>query len=111
GAGPAVVFSHGLGGHTLFYYQQVPYFARHYRAILFDHRGFGRSICPLELVHPKFFADDLAAILDREQVDKAAIVCQSMGGLAGLPFALRCPDRAAALVLASSPGGIQSKGV
>jgi hypothetical protein len=27
GAGPAVVFSHGLGGHTLFCYQQVPDFA------------------------------------------------------------------------------------
>jgi pimeloyl-ACP methyl ester carboxylesterase len=109
GAGPTVIFSHGLGGHTLFYYQQVPFFARSYRVILFDHRGFGRSVCPMELVHPQFFVDDLAAVLDRERVNRAAIVCQSMGGLAGLPFALRAPHRVAALVLASSPGGIQTE--
>ncbi len=108
GAGPALVFAHGLSGHTLFYYQQVPYFARTYRVVLFDHRGFGRSACPLEDVSPEYFVEDLASILDAEAIERAALACQSMGGLTGLPFALRHPNRVTVLVLASSPGGIRT---
>jgi alpha-beta hydrolase superfamily lysophospholipase len=58
GAGPAIVFGHGLSAHTLFFYQQVPYFARSYRVIVFDHRGFGRSACRGK-VSPEYFVEDL----------------------------------------------------
>ena len=111
GAGPAIVFAHGLSGHSLLYYQQVPFFARSYRVVVFDHRGFGRSACPLEKVSPEYFVEDLASILDAENIERAALVCQSMGGLTGLPFALRYPNRVSVLVLASSPGGIRTERV
>ena len=104
GAGPAIVFAHGLSGHTLLYYQQVPFFARSYRVVVFDHRGFGRSACPLEKVSPEYFVEDLASILDAESIERAALVCQSMGGLTGLPFALRYPNRVSVLVLAIVAG-------
>ena len=85
GEGPVLVFAHGMGGNHLSWWQQVPDFElRGYRAVTFDHRGFGRSRCPPEHFHPRHFPDDLFAILDALEVERAALVCQSMGGWTGL---------------------------
>jgi pimeloyl-ACP methyl ester carboxylesterase len=106
GAGPAVAFAHGAGGNTLSWWQQVPHFARSRTVISFDHRGFGRSACAPEHFHPRHFAGDLLAILDDAGVERAALVCQSMGGWTGLRTALSRPERVSCLVLASTPGGL-----
>ena len=45
GEGPPLVFAHGAGGNRISWWQQVPHFARRYRVIVLDHRGFGRSRC------------------------------------------------------------------
>ena len=43
GAGPALVFAHGLGGNQLSWWQQVAYFAPRFTYITFAHRGFAPS--------------------------------------------------------------------
>jgi pimeloyl-ACP methyl ester carboxylesterase len=106
GAGPALVLAHGAGGNRISWWQQVPHFARTFRLIVLDHRGFGRSTCAEGDFRPARFPDDLAAVLDAEGISRAALVCQSMGGWTGLPFALRSPERVAALVLCATPGGL-----
>jgi len=106
GAGPAVVFAHGAGGNRLSWWQQTPHFERHHRVIRFDHRSFGRSSCSPDDFHPKHFATDLLAILDAEQIDRAALVCQSMGGWTGLRTAIDAPQRVSCLVLCDTPGGL-----
>ena len=105
GSGSPVVFAHGAGGNTLIWWQQIPYFAARHRAILFDHRGFGRSRCAEADVDARHFPDDLLAILDAAKVERAALVCQSMGGFTGLRFAVEYPKRVSALVLAGTAGG------
>ncbi len=106
GEGPAVVFAHGRGGNCASWWQQVPLFAKHFKVIVFDHRGFGRSRCDNEHFEAMYFPRDIAAILDAEGIDKAALVCQSMGGWGGLKLAVTQPARVAALVLANTPGGL-----
>jgi pimeloyl-ACP methyl ester carboxylesterase len=106
GRGPAVVFAHGAGGNRLSWWQQVPHFARRHAVVTFDHRCFGGSTCPPGAFHPRHFAGDLLAILDAEGIERAALVCQSMGGWTGLHTALRHPERVACLVLAGTPGGL-----
>ena len=106
GSGPAIVFAHGAGGNSLSWWQQVPHFARDHTVVLFDHRTFGRSTCPPSDFHPRHFADDLFCILDAEGIERAALVCQSMGGWTGLRAAVERPERVAALVLAGTPGGL-----
>lgn len=106
GEGPALVLAHGAGGNALSWWQQVPEFARHFRVICFDHRGFARSTCPLDRAHPRHFPADLEAILAAAGADDVALVCQSMGGWTGLPFALAQPERVRALVLCGTPGGL-----
>jgi len=106
GDGPAVTFAHGAGGNTLVWWQQVPFFARERRVVTFDHRCFGRSICPPADFHAQEFAGDLRAILDAAGVARTALVCQSMGGWTGLRAALVMPERVSCLVLSGTPGGV-----
>ncbi len=111
GDGPPLVFAHGAGGNTLVWWQQVPHFARRYRVITFDHRGFGRSACTPGHEQGRHFAADLAAVLNDAGVERCALVCQSMGGWTGLQLALAEPQRIAALVLSGTPAGILTPGV
>lgn len=111
GAGPALVLAHGAGGNRLSWWQQLPYFERHYRVVRIDHRGFGRSLCEPEAFHPRHFAGDLRAILDAEGIDRAAVVGQSMGGWTALRTALEHPDRISCLVLCGTPAGVLTEPV
>lgn len=108
GTGPAAVFAHGMGGNGMIWWQQVPYFAERHRTIVFDHRGFARSPCPADEFDPAFFADDVLAILDADGIDRAALVCQSMGGWTGLGMSLQAPERVRCLALCATPGGLSS---
>ncbi len=107
GAGPALVFAHGAGGNAASWWQQVPFFVeRGFRVLCFDHRGFGRSRAEGDAQSITEFVPDLEAMLDAEGIERAALVCQSMGGWSGLPFALAYPERVRALVLCGTPGGV-----
>src|SRR5262249_46637010 len=65
GAGPAVVFAHGLGGNHLSWWQQVPHLAERYTCVTFSHRGFGPSREDPGGPGPAAFVGDLSALLDR----------------------------------------------
>ena len=108
GSGHAVVFAHGRGGNAASWWQQVPYFARTYQAVVFDHRSFGRSHCPPDQFDREAFDKDLVAILDAEGIERASIVCQSMGGWTGLRTAVYHPHRVTCLVLSNTPGGVDA---
>jgi pimeloyl-ACP methyl ester carboxylesterase len=105
GRGPALVFAHGAGGNHLSWWQQVPFFATRYRCVVFDHRAFGRTIDAEGGPGRRAFADDLRALLDHLDIERAAIVAQSMGGRTAVGFSYRNPGRVAALVLAGTTGG------
>lgn len=112
GEGRPVVFAHGAGGNAASWWSQVPFFVeRGWRALTFDHRGFGRSACASEDFDPAEFPADLRAVLDAEGIARAALVCQSMGGWTGLPTALATPERVSALVLCGTPGGLWTDAV
>lgn len=106
GEGEPLIFAHGAGGNTASWWQQIPYFAAQYKVIAFDHRGFARSKVKAEDFDIKYFANDLRAIMDKESIDSAYLVCQSMGGWTGMNLALESPERVKALVMSHTPGGI-----
>jgi 2-succinyl-6-hydroxy-2,4-cyclohexadiene-1-carboxylate synthase len=55
---------------------------------------------------PSAAVEDLKAIFNRLNVDRAHVVGQSMGGWAAMGFALKYPERVKSLVLADTLGGI-----
>ncbi len=109
GEGPAIVFAHGVGGNHAVWFQQVHYFARNRRAITFDHRGFGRSKEIPEGPDRAEFVEDLHGLLDHLNVERAALVGQSMGGIACLGMAARYPERVSALVMADTVGSMNDE--
>ena len=107
GDGPAVVFAHGAGGNHLSWWQQIPAFSRRYRCITFDHRAFGLTADGdgEAKLGRRGFHDDLRDLLDLLEIERVAIVAQSMGGRTAVGFSLRNPGRCRAMVLAGTTGG------
>lgn len=111
GEGPAIVLSHCAAGNTLIWWQQVAHFAPSYKVVAFDHRGWGRSHCEPRHRRASYFAEDMRAVMDDSGIERAAVVCQSMGGWAGMQFTLANPERVSCLVLSCSPAGVQTPSV
>lgn len=98
GQGPAVLFCHGAGSNAATWWQQLPAFSRRHTCITMDIRCFGRSPAPLDEFRLPLFVDDVIAVLDREEIAKAAFVGQSLGGMIGLRVALGHSSRVSAFV-------------
>jgi 3-oxoadipate enol-lactonase len=111
GEGPVVVFAHGGLGNHLSWWQQIAEFSRQFKCLTFDHRGFGFSREPADGPGPAVFADDLRALLDHLEIQRAALVGQSMGGWTVLGFASAYPERTRALVLCDTMAGVEAPGL
>lgn len=109
GSGPCVVFVPGGFETHLAYWKNVPAFVHAgYRVITTNLRGHFQSPCADSdlafVLHPL----DIEAVLDREGVERAALVGWSMGGFGALRLAVQKPARVAALVLMGSTAGVYS---
>ena len=77
GAGPAVIFAHGLVGNHLSWWQQVGHFASHYTCVTFAHRGFAPSDPVANGPDPADYVGDLAALIEHlKLVISAAAKCR-----------------------------------
>lgn len=95
----------GLGGRAQFWNKQVDTLAEHFRVILHDHRGVGRST-PGKLVNgAEHMADDLIALMGALGVEQAHLVGHSTGGAIGQHIALKRPEQLDRLVLSCSWAG------
>lgn len=103
GAGAPLVMVHGFTLDLRMWDDQFEPFARHFRVIRYDLRGFGRSSVPDG--RPYVHADDLAALLDHMRIDRAHVMALSLGGGIALDFACLHPDRLDDLVLVDSALG------
>jgi 3-oxoadipate enol-lactonase len=105
GAGPPVVFLHGIGGHRGNWSRQLDALADVATCVAYDARGYGDSE---DGDGPPTMADfraDLLRVLDACGAPRAHLVGLSMGGMVALDTALHSPDRVASLVLADTGVG------
>jgi 3-oxoadipate enol-lactonase len=102
GEGAAVTFLHpGLWDRRT-WDEQFGLFAKTYRVVRYDARGYGRSSLP-EPGRPYSHVRDLVGVLNAAEVDRTALVGCSMGGGIEIDLALEHPELVTALVLAA-PG-------
>ncbi len=101
GQGPGLLLLHGLGGSHDDWRRQIPEFARHFRVVAPDLRGYGDS----ERQEPytiQQHARDAGALLEALGMPRAHVLGLSMGGAIALELALDQPGRVAGLVLANT---------
>jgi pimeloyl-ACP methyl ester carboxylesterase len=102
GSGIPIVFVHEFAGDHRSWEPQVRCFARRYRCITYNARGYPPSDVPNdgERYSQDRARDDIRAVLDALRLDKAHVVGLSMGGFATLHFGFTYPQRARSLVIA-----------
>jgi pimeloyl-ACP methyl ester carboxylesterase len=86
---------------------QVEALAGSHRLVLWDQRGHGRTRSTGEPFTYWDSAEDLRALLDHLDIERAVVGGMSQGGFIGLRFALRHPARTAGLVLIDSQAGLE----
>ena len=99
GAGTPLIFVHGHSLDRRMWREQVEAFKAHYRVIVYDARGYGRSSKQredLRFTH----CDDLVALMDALQIPKAHVVGLSMGGFIAGDLLAMYPERLLSVVLA-----------
>ncbi|UCC29774.1 MAG: alpha/beta hydrolase, partial [Phycisphaerales bacterium] len=96
GEGPTVVLIHDGLLHRVAWDEQFQPFARKYRVIRYDRRGFGLSKTPARAYSN---VEDLRALLKHADVGAATLVGSSSGGGLAIDFALAYRDMVDGLVL------------
>jgi pimeloyl-ACP methyl ester carboxylesterase len=105
GAGEPLVLVPGFGTGLWIWYRQIPALAEHFRVIAFDPRGVARSDKPDEPMLMRGYADDVAALLEALNVERAHVLGASFGGFVAQEFALAYPSRTRGLVLCCTSFG------
>jgi len=108
GAGPVVVFSHGLFMDHEMFAPQAAVLKDRYRVITWDERGHGGTAGP-DLAPFTYYdsADDLAALLASLGVKRAVLAGMSQGGFLSLRAALTHPEIVQALILIDTQAGVE----
>ena len=102
GEGTPLVFVHEFAGDHASWAPQVRFFARRYRTVTFNARGYPPSDVPED---PAAYSqgqavEDIRGLLDYLGIPKAHVCGLSMGGYATLHFGFGYPERALSLVVA-----------
>jgi pimeloyl-ACP methyl ester carboxylesterase len=109
GSGYPVVLVHEFAGDYRSYETQLRYFARRYRVVAFNARGYPPSDVPEDFhrYSQERARDDIRDVMQGLGIEKAHVVGISMGGFAVLHFGFAYPERASSLVVAGCGYGAE----
>ncbi len=100
GAGPPIVFVHGMPTWSFLWRDLVRQLRTSYRAVAVDHLGFGLSDKPSDAdFHPRAHSERLTALLCSLGLEDVTLVVHDFGGPIGLGHALQRPSTIRRLVL------------
>jgi pimeloyl-ACP methyl ester carboxylesterase len=102
GDGPPLVLVHGSAVDGTTWDTVVAELARDHRVIVYDRRGYGRSLHKPVRDH-RLHAADLVAVLERVAGEPASVVGWSSGGSIALAVATQRPDLLSSLVVVEAP--------
>ena len=101
---PVMVFIHGWGGSARYWRNIALALAEDYDCLLYDLRGFGRSLLPPDKTNLNYeleeYAADLIILLDTLNIDKVYIHAHSMGASIATFFLNLHGDRVIKAILA-----------
>jgi len=93
GSGQPVILLHGGLGNSDYWGDLIPAMALHYRVIVMDSRGHGRSTRDAQSYGYDLMASDVIGLMDHLKLARADIIGWSDGAIIGLDIAMNHPDR------------------
>jgi pimeloyl-ACP methyl ester carboxylesterase len=93
GRGAPVILLHGGLANSNYWGKLIPALVPHYRVIVMDSRGHGRSSRDDRSYGYDLMASDVVALMDYLKIDKAALIGWSDGAIIGLDIAMHHPER------------------
>ncbi|HRX27242.1 MAG TPA: alpha/beta fold hydrolase, partial [Aminivibrio sp.] len=100
--GPPLLLVAGLASDVSSWQTVLPVLSEHFRVIVVDNRGIGRSLPEDAPVSVDLMADDCAALIDHLGYGPVYVLGHSMGGFTALNLAARYPEKVRKLVIAAS---------
>jgi len=95
---PAIVFIHGWSCDHTVWRHQVPELRKDHRLIIIDLPGFGLSSKPANVAYtPEYFAEAVNSVMSNAGIKKAVLVGHSSGFAVARRFAIRYPEKTAAI--------------
>ena len=105
GQGPSVVLAHGLGMNHAMWQWQVPALLPSFRVVTYDLIGHGGSPSPSGKPDLTLLSRQLLELMDHREIERAAIVGFSLGGMIARRFAIDHLERLSALAILHSAHG------
>jgi 3-oxoadipate enol-lactonase len=102
GQGVPIILLHGFPLDHQMWRNQVQALQSSYRVITPDLRGMGGSSVPQDNIKLDDYANDILALMDQLQIEKAVLGGFSMGGYIAFSLLRKAPERFSALVLANT---------
>jgi pimeloyl-ACP methyl ester carboxylesterase len=104
GAGEPLVLLHGGGSRAAHFTRLMQCLAHDFHLIAYDQRGFAATgaAADTEINHSQW-AEDVIAMMDALEIDRAALLGWSLGASVALNAAHAHPDRITAIVLLGAP--------
>ncbi|MGO9078023.1 MAG: alpha/beta fold hydrolase [Streptosporangiaceae bacterium] len=102
---PWLMLIQGMGFDRHGWGPLLPELGRHFRLVLVDNRGSGRTELPASRLRVADMADDACAVLGHAGIAAAHVLGASLGGLIAQELAIRHPQRVRRLVLACTGPG------
>lgn len=99
GTGEPLVLIQGVGVHHTGWNLQLPALVSHFRCLVFDNRGLGRSPAGSERLTVDLMARDVLALMDGQGWASAHLAGHSLGGLVALRVAHLQRERVQSLAL------------
>jgi len=108
GTGEPVVMIHGNPTWSFYYRELIKELSTHFRAIAVDHIGCGLSDKPDKNGYDyslKSRVDDIEALFDHlELLEGVTLILHDWGGMIGMAYALRYPERISRIVIMNTSG-------
>ena len=110
-AAPLLVLSNSLGTTWQMWQGQMADFTRHFRVLRYNTRGHGRSPVSAGGITLDSLGQDVIALLDRLDVERACFCGISLGGMTGMWLNRHAPSRFDRIVVANTAAKIgEAKG-
>ncbi|SRR5579884_155083 len=97
--GAALILLHGFPQTWLIWRYVLPAFAQRYRVLAMDLRGYGDSDKPASGYDKGTMAEDVRALMDRLEIERALVVGHDRGARVARRLGLEHPSRVAGVVL------------